>query len=40
LVAEAWKEDEGMYTCIAENQFGIRESSAFVSVTGVGQEMK
>lgn len=31
------KEDEGMYTCHVENLFGIRESSAFITVTGVGE---
>ena len=31
------KEDEGMYTCRVENQFGLQEVSAFITVTGVGK---
>ena len=31
------KEDEGMYTCVVENQFNSQEVSAFLTVTGVGK---
>ncbi|KAK3087485.1 hypothetical protein FSP39_006555 [Pinctada imbricata] len=27
--------DEGRYTCVAQNQFGMEESSAFLTVTGI-----
>jgi len=30
------KEDEGMYTCSVQNQFGTVRVSAFVTVTGIG----
>ena len=30
------KQDEGMYTCTVENQFGTVRSSAFITVTGIG----
>lgn len=29
-------EDEGMYTCVVENQFGKKEVSAYLSITGIG----
>lgn len=29
-------EDEGTYTCVAQNPYGKSEASAFVSVTGIG----
>jgi len=30
------KEDEGMYTCTVDNQFGTVRVSAFITVTGIG----
>ena len=30
-------EDEGLYTCVAQNPFGKSDASAFVSVTGIGE---
>ena len=30
-------EDEGRYTCIAQNQFGEMEVSANLTVTGIGK---
>ena len=35
--SEVHKEHEGMYTCRLQNQFGITEVSAFLTVTGVGE---
>lgn len=29
--------DEGRYTCVAQNQFGVQEASAFLSITGIGE---
>lgn len=37
VCADIRPEDEGMYTCVAENPFGKTDASAFVSVTGIGQ---
>jgi len=36
LTTGVMKEDEGMYTCTAENQFGTVRQSAFITVTGIG----
>jgi len=36
VIAGVLKEDEGMYTCTAENQFGTVRLSAFITVTGIG----
>ena len=36
LVAGIQKEDEGMYTCRVQNEFGSQEVSAFITVTGIG----
>lgn len=36
LCSEIGKEDEGMYRCRVENEFGVDEISAFITVTGVG----
>jgi len=35
-VLEVEREDEGLYTCTAENQFKSVEASAYVSVSGIG----
>lgn len=32
--------DQGMYTCAAQNQFGLIEASAFLTITGIGKEEK
>ena len=36
LIAGIQKEDEGMYTCRVQNEFGSQEVSAFITVTGIG----
>ncbi|GFR68724.1 hemicentin-1-like [Elysia marginata] len=30
-------DDEGVYTCIAQNAFGLKDAAAYVSVTGIGR---
>lgn len=30
------KEEEGMYTCTASNQFGKQDATAFIAITGIG----
>lgn len=30
------KEEEGMYTCTASNQFGKEDATAFIAITGIG----
>ncbi len=37
LPAGVWLDDEGLYICKAENQFGTIETRARVSVTGLGR---
>ena len=36
LFSDIRVEDEGLYTCVAQNPFGKTDASAFVSVTGIG----
>ena len=35
-ISDLAADDEGRYTCVAQNQFGLREITAFLSVTGIG----
>ena len=37
LFSDIRVEDEGLYTCVAQNPFGKTDASAFVSVTGIGK---
>ena len=37
LFSDIRVEDEGLYTCVAQNPFGKTDASAFVSVTGIGE---
>ena len=30
--------DEGMYVCVAQNQFGTTEATGYLTVTGIGKE--
>ena len=30
-------DDEGVYTCIAQNAFGLADAAAYVTVTGIGK---
>ena len=30
--------DEGMYVCVAQNQFGTTEATGYLTVTGIGKQ--
>ena len=32
--------DEGMYVCVAQNQFGTTEATGYLTVTGIGEQYR
>lgn len=36
IVLDLEVDDEGLYICAAQNQFGTAEASAYLTITGIG----